>query len=282
MSYNEQAHLLGPRRSLLTITTQPSRSPHQGPAVVCINTGIVHRVGHHRMYVELARLLASTGRLVVRFDLSGIGDSAPRHDGTPPLAAGVEDIRIVLDWLRTVHKVEQVVLVGLCAGADQSVLYAADDARVVGLVLLDPSVPPTPRYYYHYILQRLGSARSWLSVLTGRSGLLRSLTQRMQRRPSTARELRALTLQELPFSPYLRQCYRRLAARSTGLLTVFTSVSARHTYHQQILDAFPEAASGGSLRLEYFGDSDHVFSQPESRARLFRVIRDWLELKDTP
>jgi hypothetical protein len=57
---------------------------------------------------------------------------------------------------------------------------------------------------------------------------------------------------------------------------VFTSVSVRHTYQQQMLDAFPEASSRGGLRLEFFPDSDHLFSAERERARLYRVIADWL------
>jgi hypothetical protein len=60
------------------------------------------------------------------------------------------------------------------------------------------------------------------------------------------------------------------------MLSVFTSVSARHTYQQQMRDAFPEVSSHGALRLEFFPDSDHVFSAERERMRLYRVIADWL------
>lgn len=278
--YLEQAHLLGARRSLLTLATLPAGGRATAEtAVVMLNTGIVHRTGHNRMYVNLARLLAGRGCIALRFDFSGIGDSPPRNDGAPPLLSCMQDIREVLDWLETSHGVRRVVLVGLCSGADHAVLYCRSDPRVVGLVLMDPSLPPTKQYYFHYFAQRLGHLRNWLSVLGGRSGIMRLLTRQIRFKLHPADDLRNLTLQDLPFSPYLRESYMVAAQRRTRLMAVFTSVSARHTYHRQILDAFPEVASGASMRLEYFADSDHVFSQPVARARLYAAIIGWLNLE---
>ncbi len=243
-----------------------------------LNTGIVHRVGHNRMYVTLARMLAARGCLAVRFDFSGVGDSPPRNDGALPLVACMDEIRTVIDWMLATYGVRTVVLAGLCMGADHAVLYCRSDSRVTGLVLMDPSLPPTERYYFYYVMQRLGRLRNWLSVLRGRSGIMTLVSRHFRNRMRPSHELRGLTLQSLPFSSYLRQCYKIAAQRRVRLLTVFTSVSARHTYHRQIVDAFPEVASGAGLRLEYFSGSDHVFSDEEERARLYSAIIDWLGL----
>jgi pimeloyl-ACP methyl ester carboxylesterase len=277
-NYREQAALLGDRRSLVGVITRPSASQAADqPAVVILNTGIIHRVGHHRMYVTLARMLASSGRTVVRFDFSGIGDSAPRNDRMSPLTACLAEIKEVLDSLEKTHRVSRFVLIGLCSGADHAVLYGSKDPRVTGLVLMDPTLPPTPRYYFHYVMQRLCNPRNWMSVATGRSGLLRLIRAHLWHRAQPKSDLQELTLQNLQFSPHLVDSYRAVAGRGVKILSVFTSVSVRHTYRQQMLDAFPEASAGGALRLEYFPDSDHLFSQERERTRLFRVIADWLQ-----
>jgi alpha/beta superfamily hydrolase len=68
--------LFGRTRSLVGIITDPpeaERDP-QRPAIVCLNAGIIHRVGPHRLYVKMARTLAAMGFVVLRFDFSGIGD----------------------------------------------------------------------------------------------------------------------------------------------------------------------------------------------------------------
>jgi pimeloyl-ACP methyl ester carboxylesterase len=277
--FKEQVALLGRDSSLVSIITRPA-APEVGdrPAVVILNTGIIHRVGHHRMYVALSRLLAGAGHTVVRFDINGIGDSAPAKDRMPLLAACLEQIREVIDSIAQTYRIERFVLVGLCSGADHAILHAFKDERVAGLVLLDPTLPPTPRYYFHYVLQRLTNARSWLSVITGSSGLIRLVTTHLtQLLRAEGNSPETLTLQSLQFSPHLARCYRALARRSVKMLAVFTCISPRHTYPHQILDAFPETARGGSLRLGYFPESDHHFSPPQARSRLLRIIADWLE-----
>jgi alpha/beta superfamily hydrolase len=277
--YREEAALLGERRSLVAILARPAlREPEPGPAIVFLNTGIIHRTGHNRMYVTLARQLASSGRLAVRFDLSGIGDSLPRGDGAPPVKAAMDDIRMVLDWLQQRMGARQFTLVGLCSGADHAMLYCPSDERITGLVLLDPSVPPTARYYYYYVLQRLTHPRSWLSVITGRSGLLRMAARHIANKLKSDRDVGEISLENLVFSPHLRRCYTTAVERGVRMLAIFTSVSARHSYYRQILDAFPAAASSNALRLEYFQDSDHVFSSLEARTRLNRVVLEWLGL----
>lgn len=277
--FKEQSVLLGERRALVGIITRPLTSQgSDAPAIVILNTGIVHRVGHHRMYVTLSRLLAQAGRLVVRFDFSGIGDSEPRNDSLSPLNACLAEIREVLDSLESSQQVSRFVLVGLCSGADHAALYAHTDPRVIGLVLMDPTMPPTARYYFHYLMQRLRNLQNWVSVITGRSGLLRLASAHLLNRVRPQSELQDLDLQNLQFSSYLSKCYEAAAARGIKMLSVFTSVSARHTYQQQMLDAFPAASSHGAFRLEFFPNSDHLFSDEKERTRLYGVIMSWLGL----
>ena len=276
--FKEQVVVLGRRKSLVSIITRPTVADGiDRPAIIILNTGIIHRVGHHRMYVTLARTLARSGYTVVRFDFSGIGDSAPSEDKMPPLAACLSEIKEVLDSVAQTHKIGRFVLAGLCSGADHAIMYGSSDPRIVGLVLMDPTLPPTLRYYFHYVMQRLLNLRNWLSVATFRSGLLRLAVNQLMRTVQAKRTAPGeLTLQNLQFSPQLAESYRTASMRSVNMLAVFTSVSVRHTYQRQILDAFPEAGSGGRLRLEYFPDSDHLFSTQNARERLYHVIGDWL------
>ena len=143
----EQAALFGARKSLVGIVTHdPAQARTNLPAIVILNAGIIHRVGPNRMFVGVARTLAANGHLVVRFDLSGIGDSEPRDDGLAPLEAALADIHEVINSLEATRQVRRVILVGLCSGADQSIIYGGRDSRIAGVVLIDPSVPRTPRY----------------------------------------------------------------------------------------------------------------------------------------
>jgi dienelactone hydrolase len=277
----DQAVVLGERKSLVGIVTQPAGSAPRPdvPAVVILNTGIVHRVGHQRMYVTLARALAAAGHTVLRFDFSGIGDSLSRADGLPPLASCLAEIREVLDWLESARQVRRVVLVGLCSGADHALLYTSADSRVVGMVLIDPSIPPTPRYYLHYFARRLFRWRSWLSVASGRGRLAGILKRRFPRMLALAPgDDRVAVAADNPESrSSLHQAYRGVISAGAEILAVLTAAQdGRQSYREQLLDAFPDIPFGRQLRLEFFGDCDHLFTAEAARTRLVRLIEDWV------
>src|ERR1700761_8343217 len=125
---SEKAVLLGKQHSLVGIMTRAVvAEPGRNPTVVILNTGIVHRVGHHRMFVTLSRALAGSGFNVLRFDFAGIGDSEPRADSLPPLDSSLADISDVLDWLERERGITRVVLAGLCSGADYAILRGHSD-----------------------------------------------------------------------------------------------------------------------------------------------------------
>jgi pimeloyl-ACP methyl ester carboxylesterase len=273
--FTEQALLLGIRQSLVGILTRPTPAQTAKPAIVILNTGIVHRVGHNRMYVTMARACASAGHAVLRFDFSGIGDSERRADRLSPVNACLADIKEALDSLEERHRISQFVLVGLCSGADFAVLYGHTDPRVVGLVLMDPSIPPTARYYFHYVAQRLRSLRNWVSVATGRSGLLRLLMAQFFHGSRVSGQTGELTLERLQFDPYLARCYENSVSRGIRILAAFTSISPRQTYRQQMLDAFPDVHFNDQLKLIYFPESDHLFSAQKDRSKLNQALMDW-------
>ena len=78
----EEVCRFGDRKSLVGIVTLPERPDHGQdlPAIILLNAGLAHRVGPQRLYVKMARHMASQGFAVLRFDFSGIGDSEPRTD----------------------------------------------------------------------------------------------------------------------------------------------------------------------------------------------------------
>ncbi len=71
----EKIALFGESRNLVGVITQPGDGPAPDFAFVLLNAGVIHHVGPNRINVKLARRLADSGFTVMRFDLSGIGDS---------------------------------------------------------------------------------------------------------------------------------------------------------------------------------------------------------------
>jgi pimeloyl-ACP methyl ester carboxylesterase len=279
---NEQALLLGKKHQLVGIMTRAiSATPHQAPTIVILNTGIVHRVGHYRMFVTLSRALARVGFDVLRFDFAGIGDSEPRRDALSPLESCLVDIDQTLDWLEQERSTSRVVLVGLCSGADIAILRGHSDPRVVGFVLMDPSIPTTARFYAQYILKHLTRLRSYVSLVLGRSGLMRLWIGDIYYGIRSKANVPPASLKELRFHNYLKQSYRNAVDHKKRILAVFTGDTTRQTYHEQMLDAFPEVTFGDQLQLEFFQSADHVFSREADRARLYDIVVDWLTSLDS-
>jgi pimeloyl-ACP methyl ester carboxylesterase len=277
MKLSEQVVTIGSRKSLVGIFTQAVglAAPADGVTVVILNTGIIHRVGHHRMYVTFSRALASAGYNVLRFDFSGIGDSGNREDSLPPLESCLADIKDSLDWLEVTKDAKRVILVGLCSGADYGVVYAHSDPRVVGLVLLDPSIPPTRRYFRDYLGRRALSLRSWFNVAFGASRVRRMLIERVVGMLAKDWEPRYPTLSHPQQRLQLERLYQAAVDGEVMFLVVLTS-GGRQTYPEQLLEAFPNVAFLKQLRLEFFNDCDHKFTPQASRARLLKLIGDWL------
>jgi pimeloyl-ACP methyl ester carboxylesterase len=276
----EQVLLLGPRKSLLGIVTESVATDADTgrPVIVILNAGIVHRVGPSRMHVALARRLAALGYAAVRFDLSGIGDSERRPDVLNLLDAALADIRETLDSLESSIQLRRAVLVGLCSGADQAVVYAGSDPRVVGIVLLDPHIPRTRQYYFRYYGSRLFRLNSWLNIMLGKHPMWRAHREDGVAGDARPDENFIRELSSHKLRSFLERAYRRTLESGTQFLAVFTGgLEAQHCYRKQLLDAFPRLRFGDRLRLEYFKEADHMFQSESDRVRLIELIVDWLE-----
>jgi pimeloyl-ACP methyl ester carboxylesterase len=273
---SEQAVLFGGRTSLVGIVTRVvSAAPAVRPAILSLNTGIIHRVGHHRMFVSMSRALAAVGYTVLRFDFSGIGDSDPRDDGLSPVDACMAEINEALDWLEREGKASRMILVGLCSGADHAVLYGHTDPRIVGLVLMDPSIPPTLRYYVHYIGRRLRQTSSWFNVLSGRSRALRMLIRCMLHIAQPKGKARRHQLQNRVPRQTVERHYQNSVEKGIEILAIFTEETTRQTYREQMIEALPNVSFGDRLRLEFFPGSDHTFRLESDRIRLIQLILQW-------
>ncbi len=147
-------------------------------AVIAIG-GPQYRAGSHRQFVLMARSLADAGMPVLRFDYRGMGDS----EGEDRTFEHVdEDIEAAVSCLVASNpNVANVVLIGLCDAASAISMYASQDDRVRGLVLINPWVR-TPAgearsYVKHYYLQRLLQRGFWAKMLSGRLNVVDSMRQ---------------------------------------------------------------------------------------------------------
>jgi len=155
---------------LIGIVSLPPRPRPAVRGVVIVVGGPQVRTGSHRQFTLLARALAAAGTPVLRFDYRGMGDSDGAQRGFDTVDA---DLRAAIDcFQREVPGLQDVVLWGLCDGAAASALYAPQDARVRGLVLLNPWVRTEEGQaratLKHYYRDRLLDPALWKKIAQGR------------------------------------------------------------------------------------------------------------------
>jgi len=125
------------RNALIGIVDVPERPLVRGLLVLADSRQ--YRTGSHRQFTLLARLLAGRGVAVMRFDRSGAGDSegreAERSDDSD-LAAAMKEFFI------HVPEMKESVILAAGDATRAAALYAAGDARVTGLALFNPELPP--------------------------------------------------------------------------------------------------------------------------------------------
>jgi len=157
------------------IVTRPAGRPKK--ALVFLNAGCVRRIGPNRLHVQFARKLAADGTLVVRADLSGIGD-APAYGDHPERLVyhdhALAETAAILSWCRR-QGTDDVYVSGLCSGGYYALHSAAAGQPWTGLIVINPGEPgsgiddkpyeaaaETARYK-----QSIRSMESWKKLLRG-------------------------------------------------------------------------------------------------------------------
>jgi alpha-beta hydrolase superfamily lysophospholipase len=115
----ERPVMLGPLPLFGIVTEVPGQT--SGPTIVFVPEGNTPHIGQSRMWVELARVWAGEGLKVLRFDLSGNGDSGVRPGQPAHVARAIESFDDLYEVRRAISPDDpwNVILVGLCSGAYQ-------------------------------------------------------------------------------------------------------------------------------------------------------------------
>lgn len=272
----EKVAQFGVGRGLVGIVTQPASGPRPGaPGVVILNSGIIHRVGTSRLSVLLARSLAVAGFTVLRFDLSGIGDSERRADVESLRESVNRDIGDAVEYLTGSNGVERVVLMGLCSGAFDAFHAAAVQPRVVGAFMVDIPGPFRGwRHTIHHIAQRIFRRASWMNPMEKLVGHSRALAREIaeeRRRGGYVVGGRGASSRAR-----MRELLDALLARQIRLHFAFTAgLEDNYNHRSQFAATFPRAARHPALTQEFFAERDHAFSRREPRERLVRSAVAW-------
>ncbi|APA71364.1 hydrolase [Janthinobacterium sp. 1_2014MBL_MicDiv] len=261
-----QARLVG----ILSLPAAP------GPRGVLIVTGgPQYRVGSHRQFVLLARALAQLGVPVLRFDLRGMGDSegAPRDYR----AAGPDIAGALAQFFDAVPALREAVLWGLCDGATAAACHAPRDARITGLVLLNPWVRSgtglaraTLRHYY---LPRLLQVAFWRKLAGGGMPLGASLAS--LRQVTAATRAAAPEESDAPAPALLRA----LAQFQGKVLLILSGDDLGAREWQALLDGDPAwraVAARAQWTQAQVDGANHTFASAAWRADVEQLCARWI------
>jgi dienelactone hydrolase len=143
----------GPGAHLAGVLTEPDEPG--ASALALVSAGLLPKCGPFRLYAELARRLAGDGITTLRFDLGGLGESTFESSGAPLKARTAVEVRAAVDFLCE-RGFSRVTLGGLCSGAEDAFRSAAADARVTGVVMIDPFAYRTSDWAVQHALHRAG------------------------------------------------------------------------------------------------------------------------------
>lgn len=284
--FSEQIARFGPDEMLSGMLTRPSKQENDRQTAILIpNTGIGHRSSHHRLFVIFAAALAEKGYSVLRFDLSGLGDSGTRAPAKDRTEVDCLDLEAAVDWLRS-NDVQDIYLLGLCSGADRSIFFAGLDKRVTGVILLDPTIPIPPS-------DLLGLV--WRKFLTTMTDFARFLPHRFsgslsatdKNSPNKSKD-RKNKVQRRGVGPaawiawykmpaHLNRIYARFVASGRKMHVIFTSgVGTRIRYRKEIGTAFKKISFGNQLSVDYLENTHHLLVLEKERHLAIKSISSWL------
>lgn len=274
----ERAVTFGENSSLVGILAEPTpekRWPN-APMAVFLNSGIIHRVGASRLYVQIARQLADHGVTSLRFDYSGIGDSGSRKDSLTFKESATVETREAMTWLEKTKGGNAFALIGLCSGADMAYFVTLEDPRVTALVQLDPFAYRTPKWYLRHYAPRVLNPAVWIHSVRVR---VREFRDRLE---STSDGDEASSVYIPPeyrrvFPPRteVESGLARLADRGVRFFVSITGNEAAINYPEQYEESFPGVDFADRLHVDYIPNADHTFTNVAHQEFMAARILGW-------
>ena len=274
MEYRERVYKFGSHGGLIGVLTEPAGDAFSRmdsrPAIVVSNIGLHHRPGPNRLWVEFARRMAGQGFNTLRFDSSGLGDSAIRRDTLSDIERHTQDLREAVDFVLLKTQLPQVALVGLCSGVDPAHGVAVEDSRISHAIFLDG---------YHYDTSRHLFNTRFLKLIQPRyfARGLRRLFLRIPAKSGANTDDEILT-REYPTREKMRDDIDTMLARGVRLYFGFTGGWAYYySYKNQFFEMLPVGERlRGKIKLAMFPNADHLFSGVELKAKLYQSIEQFL------
>lgn len=240
------------------------------PVVVMLNAGLLYRAEPYRLNVLVSRRLAEAGYICLRVDISGKGDTPSRKGLTNRES-------VALDWsyikkaLNHQFGERNIIIMGLCSGADNGIKLAAQDESVKGLILLDAVSKRDQGFKRRALLNKISNVSKWLrlpKIVIGR------IYKSVKADVGNAKSL--IALRDQPNEQDLTQCFSNLVSAGGRVLAVFTG-QAIYNYNQkgQFCRALKIPGVNEICEEIFWPHADHLYPVQIHRDQLILTICEW-------
>lgn len=260
----EQPIDVDPDSGLFGVLTRPQRNLKE-TGFIFINSGLLHRVGPFRLYVDLAREIARAGYASIRLDQSGKGDS----DAIPGVSvadATIANVTAAARLLKEKTGANKYVIGGLCSGADDALQAGLEMDNLIGLFMFDGYAPRTARFYVHRYGPKLFSVRSW-----------RNRPQRTsngQQQPGDD----IGNLRNWGTSAEMMQRYRSLLDRGIHINAIFSGWAGNcYEYSSQLTATIGHSQAVSLVSEQHYADATHLFPVSAHRQQAVKDFCAWAE-----
>ncbi len=270
----EIAVQIGKPTPLTGIITQPHDFDASKPAVLILNSGLMHHIGTCRLSVKLARKIAEAGFLAIRFDFSGLGDSAARRATSSFKESYQQEVKEVMNYLQETKGIKSFISYGLCSGADASYEIAKTDSRVIGIAQIDAYAYTNWKWFIRRYIGNLKNISAWLGLLQRAGKLLKPSSGKDQQEfYEVADEQR-----EHPSRDSVAEELNRICSRGVYIYNIFTGDTVEMNYYNQYREVFSDVQFKNLLTLDYFEELEHIITSPEYQKLIPRKICEWVQM----
>lgn len=276
MAVKERAIKVGNPSPLIGILCEPSHFDAEKPAVLLLNSGVMHRTGTCRLSVKLARKLADAGYASVRFDYSGIGDSDTRRGSLSFVDSAPLETAEIMDFLEKRRGIKTFILYGLCSGADAAYETAKIDSRVKAICQIDPYCYRNVGWYLRHYGPRFFSLDVWARFFKNRLSSTRVFHQTIKDIDPEFVEV-ASYIREFPQQSELVAGLESLLERNINLYSIFTSGQSLVLNHaSQFRNSLGALDTRNLLRVDYHPEASHIITEPDSQKVVVDNIVEWV------